>query len=140
MIIGILALAAGAIFLILNLVSKPAVADGEYLISAKEWKLEDSSNCANSEASEEGTSNCETPAVVWKFTEAGKGTLTTNGHANDYDFIWALEENNTLKIETKWLYDLDNTYTYELDKNKGTMTLSSDGKQYTFTAVFENAE
>ena len=31
------------------------------------------------------------PSVIWNFTEIGKGTLTTNNHENDYDFIWAID-------------------------------------------------
>lgn len=61
--------------------------------------------------------------VVWQFTEIGKGTLTTNGHKNDYDFIWAIE-NGKLKIETAWLYDLNDEYSYKIDGDK----LVLDGK------------
>ena len=55
--------------------------------------------------------------VVWNFTEIGKGYLTTDGHANDYNFIWAID-GDTLKIETDWIYDLDNEYKYKIDGEK----------------------
>ena len=86
-VIGLIALAAGAVIFVLDMLKKPAVEDAEFFVSIDEWVEEDSDN------------------VIWKFTEIGKGTLTTNGHLDDYDFIWSLE-GNKLKIETAWLYDL----------------------------------
>ena len=145
MIIGIVTVVAGVVFLVLNLISKPAVPDGEYLVSAKEWKLEDGTNCADGvpaeSSGEAAVTNCVgRDSVIWKFTEAGKGTLTTNNHTNDYEFIWALEGKDELKMEIKWLYDIDKEYTYKLDKQKGTLTLSGDGEDFVFVAEFDNAE
>ena len=133
MIVGLIALVVGVVFLVLGLARKAEVPDGEYLISATEWTLEDGSNCANAESD----ANCTGGSgVIWKFTEAGKGSLTTNNHKNDYDFIWALEDGNTLKIETKWLYDLDNTYEYRLDKSAGRLTLADGEKEFVFSGKF----
>ena len=64
----------------------------------------------------------DAPSVVWNFTEIGKGTLTTNGHQNDYDFIWAID-GDKIKIETDWLYALDDEYIYTLDQSAGVLTL-----------------
>lgn len=128
-IIGIIALIIGIVFLVLRFTGGSAVQDGEYLISAKNWSLVDGTNCT-SEAT-----NCA-PSVIWKFTEIGKGTLTTNNHANDYDFIWAIE-NDTLKIETSWLYDLENEYKYQLDQSAGVLTLTDGDTEYKFVAAFE---
>lgn len=55
--------------------------------------------------------------VVWQFTEIGKGTLTTNGHKNDYDFTWAIEDGK-LKIKTEWVEPIYNEYSYKIDGNK----------------------
>lgn len=132
LIIGALTLIAGVIVLIVKLASSPVVQDGEYLTSVEEWVL-DNPNC------EPGTSNdsaCE-QRVIWKFTEIGKGTLTTNNHLNDYDFIWAIEDNK-LKIETDWLYDLQNEYEYTLDQNSNTLTLKADDKEFRFTGIVES--
>ena len=104
LIIGIIALVAGAIFLIIRLTSGAGVADGEYLISVGKWTKEGS------------------PSVVWDFTEIGKGTLTTNNHINDYDFTWAIEDGK-LQIQTEWLYTMDDAYEYSLDQNSKTLTL-----------------
>lgn len=131
MIVGILALIAGVVFLVLNLLRGAGLQDGEYLISAKEWVLGGDTNCAPSEET-----NCA-PAVIWKFTEIGKGTLTTNGHVNDYDFIWALE-GGKLKIETNWLYAINNEYDYKLDQGAGTLTLTSGDETVVLQAQFEN--
>ena len=113
--VGLATLIAGAVFLILNLTRGADVADGEYLISVEKWVLSDSDR------------------VEWKFTEIGKGTLTTNAHENDYDFLWSLEDGK-MKVETDWLYDLENEYDYKLDQNAGELTLSVDGKEYKFVA------
>lgn len=130
LIIGIITLIVGAIFLIIRLVGGNAIQDGEYLVSAKEWTLNTGTNC-DTEA------NC-TPSVIWKFTEIGKGTLTTNNHQNDYDFIWSIED-GVLKIETAWLYNLENEYEYTLDQSTGTLTLMPHQEEviYEFTASFE---
>lgn len=113
LVIGLIALVVGIVFLVINLIAAARGADGEYLVSAGEWTLEDESG------------------VVWKFTEIGKGTLTTNNHTNDYDFIWALEDGKML-IETDWLYDLKNEYEYSLDQNSGVLTLKDGDKTYKF--------
>ena len=113
--VGLATLIAGAVFLILNLTRGADVADGEYLISVEKWVLSDSDR------------------VEWKFTEIGKGTLTTNAHENDYDFLWSLEDGK-MKVETDWLYDLENEYDYKLDQNAGELILSADGEEHRFVA------
>lgn len=118
-IVGIITLIVGIVFLVLSLMSGNDMAAGEYLVSAKNWVLEDE------------------PGVVWDFTEIGKGTLTTNNHENDYDFIWAID-GDELKIETKWLYELEDDYDYELNQKEGVLILRDDGKEYKFLANFEN--
>ncbi len=109
LIIGILALLGGGTFLALKLILKPGMRDAEFLVQMGEWTREDA----------EG--------VIWNFTEIGKGTLTTNNHQNDYDFLWSID-GDTLKIETKWLYDLNDEYTYKLQQDNKTLTLSSKTK------------
>lgn len=120
-IIGLLALVTGVACLIFNLTKAPATLDGDFLVTVGKWSLEDS----------EG--------VVWDFTEVGKGTLTTNDHENDYDFIWAIE-GNKLKIETDWLYTLEDEYTYKLDQGAKKLVLTDDEGEYTFVGVAEESE
>ena len=105
-VFGLLVLAAGVAFLLFNLLKGPNVRDAEYLVEIGAWEREGE------------------PTVIWNFTEIGKGTLTTNFHINDYDFIWRID-GDTLKIETDWLYDLNDEYTYKLDQGKNTLTLTS---------------
>ena len=114
-IVGILVVIAGVICLILNLSQSSVAKDAEYLIATDGWVLEDSDR------------------VVWNFTEIGKGKLTTNAHENDYDFKWAIEDGK-LKIETDWLYELDNEYEYSLDQGNGVLTLTDDDESYRFVA------
>ena len=104
--VGIAMLIAGATVLIMKLVVKPGMRDAEFLVEMGEWRREDADG------------------VIWNFTEIGKGTLTTNNHENDYDFLWAID-GDTLKIETSWLYDLEDEYTYKLQQDNKTLTLSS---------------
>ena len=113
MIIGLITLVVGVVFLIVRLTAGPSVADGEYLVSVGEW----------TEQSE--------PGIVWNFTEIGKGTLTTNNHTNDYDFAWALEDGK-LKINTEWLYTLNNEFDYTLDQNGNMLTLTSGDEEIIF--------
>ena len=94
-IIGLVALVTGVVFLVLRLNRKATLQDGEYLVSVGSFQREDE------------------PGVIWDFTEIGKGKLTTNNHLNDYDCIWALEDGK-IKIETAWLYDLNDEYEYQL--------------------------
>ena len=137
-VIGLAALIAGVIFLVVSLGRGATLQDGEYLVSADEWILDDEVNCAPSTGEDADETNC-IPSVIWQFTEIGKGTLTTNGHLNDYDFIWALEGDRLL-IETDWLYDLENEYTYKLDQSEGALVLTDGETEYRFTAYFENEE
>ena len=116
LIIGLLTLIAGVVFLIVRLTAGPSVADGEYLVSVGEWKEQDE------------------PSVIWNFKEIGKGTLTTNNHTNDYDFVWALEDGK-LKINTEWLYTLNNEFDYVLDQGSNILTLTSGNDTFTFVPV-----
>lgn len=120
-IIGLVTLAAGAVIFLLDWFKKPAVEDAEYFVSIGEWVEQDSES------------------VIWKFTEIGKGTLTTNNHVDDYDFIWSLE-GDKLKIETAWLYDLNDEFTYTLNQKENTLKLESDGKTVTFVPKEEPVE
>ncbi len=117
-ILGIFTLIAGATALILSFVLKPNMRDAEYLVEIGQWTENDA----------EG--------VIWNFTEIGKGTLTTNNHTNDYDFIWAID-GDKLKIETKWLTELNDEFTYKIDQGAKTLTLTSGEDSFTFSAYVE---
>jgi len=112
-IIGLAALIGGGVFFALDFFKKPDIRDADFIVSVGTWVKQDE------------------PSVIWNFTEIGKGSLTTNNHLNDYNFIWAID-NDTLKIETSWLYDLENEYTFELDQNAKTLKLTSGEDIYTF--------
>ena len=107
--VGLLVLFGGLGFLIFKLVTGPSKADAEFLISAGEWV-------------EEGQ-----PSVIWDFTEIGKGKLTTDKHTTDYDFTWALD-GGKLKIETTWLYGVEDEFEYSLDQGSKTLTLKNAEK------------
>ena len=116
MIIGLITLVGGVVFLIIRLTAGPGVADGDFLVSVGKW-------------SEDGAAS-----VVWNFTEVGKGTLTTNNHTNDYNFIWAVEDGK-LKIETEWLYALENEYDYTLDQGAKILTLKNGSEEIKFVPL-----
>lgn len=141
-IIGLLTLIAGVVFLIVRLTAKPGVADGEYLVSVGEWKIK-GGECLQSKCSgnikcidENGESAmvCDGDNVIWNFTEIGKGTLTTNNHVNDYDFVWALEDGK-LKINTEWLYTLSDEFEYTLDQNGNVLILTRGDEKVEFIPV-----
>ena len=119
-IVGLVTLATGATFFILDLLKKPDIRTADYLVEVKNWK-------------EQGTDT-----VFWSFTEIGKGTLTTNNHINDYDFIWRIDD-DTFKIETSWLYALNNEYTITIDDEAKTFTLTKkdSGQPIIFEAYQE---
>ncbi len=125
LIIGLIMLVVGVVFLILELKKASLLADGDFLVSAGEWRLVESADC-------DAESECD-DAVIWTFSEIGKGTLTTNGHKNDYDFIWAIRDGKLL-IETDWLYKLNNEYEYALDQETRTLTVKNEGAEYKFVA------
>ena len=114
-IVGIMLVIAGIVCLILNASQSSVAKEAEYLMAAENWVLEDSDQ------------------VIWDFTEVGKGILTTNAHENDYDFKWVLEDGK-MKIETKWLYELNNEYDYSLDQSNGILTLTDGDESYRFVA------
>ena len=121
LLIGLVAFITGVVVLILNITAHPAVPDADYLVDKSTWTLADA------------------PQVEWTFTEVGKGTLTTNSHTNDYNFLWSIS-GDKLTIETDWLYTLDDTYAYKLDQSTATLTLTAeDGvTSYTFTPVVKS--
>ena len=121
MLCGIAVLVAGLVFLLVSILSKPGLRDAEYLVEVGTWVREDE------------------PSVEWKFTEVGKGVLTTNAHTNDYDFIWAIS-GDTLEVETSWLYTLNDSYEYVLDQNAKTLTLTSGDKKIKFIPFVAEAE
>lgn len=102
-IIGLITLLVGVIFLVLGLNKGAPIQDGDYLVSVNSWVKEDE------------------PSVIWDFSEIGKGKLTTNDYKNVYDFIWAIE-GDTLKIETDWLYTLNDEYKYRIENGDLVLT------------------
>ena len=135
LMIGLITFVIGAVFLLLRLTEKPAISDGEYLMSVKNWVLEEDNNCGLIEqANSEEKANCEDGArVVWQFIDVGKGVLTTNNHLNDYSFNWILQEKRML-VQTDWLYKLNNEYEYTLNQNEGILILSDNDNEYRFVA------
>ena len=60
--------------------------------------------------------------------------MTTNNHINDYDFVWAIEDGK-LKINTEWLYTLNDEFDYSLDQNEKTLTLTSGDEEIIFVPM-----
>lgn len=117
-LVGLVVLAAGLVFMLTRVLAKPGLRDAEFLVSIGKWTREDATE------------------VEWDFTEVGKGTLTTNGHKNDYDFIWALS-GDQIEIETEWFYALENTYTYQIDQEAKKLILSVETGSWTFVPATE---
>lgn len=101
---GMVILAVGLILLVVKIITGPKFDNAEFLVSAGEWVREDD------------------PTVIWDFTDIGEGELTTDGHLNNYLFIWSID-GGKLKIETTWLYDLNDEFDYSLDQGAKILTI-----------------
>lgn len=70
------------------------------------------------------------PTVIWTFHADGSGEITTN-KSNYYDMKWSLEQEEgesgtgTLKIVTSWLYDLDDSFSFSLNRDEDTFTVKN---------------
>lgn len=107
--LGVVALIVGLVVFIINKNSQPPMEDVDFLMEAGEWQREDQ------------------PAVIWDFIGIGGGELTTDGHLNDYAFEWSLE-NGKLKIQTDWLYDLNDEFDYKIDQGAKTLVITNADK------------
>lgn len=137
--IGALALAASTTYFVIKNNEKPAIRDAEYLVSIGEWVMQpsaDQTDCILPEGAVDQTAepmDCIPPSsvedyfsnVIWKFTEIGKGTLTTNNHIDDHEFKWSIEDGK-LKIETDWLYTIYDEATYSLDQIAQTLEIKRE--------------
>ncbi|MDO4611632.1 MAG: DUF5640 domain-containing protein [Candidatus Saccharibacteria bacterium] len=104
---GVVALVAGIVVMLVNLLGTSAMRDADYLVSQTGFYRE-----------------VEGERVVWAFSEIGKGWLGTDGE-NKYDFEWKIEGDKLL-IDTAWLYELNDEYTYKIDQEAGTLTLNNE--------------
>lgn len=69
----------------------------------------------------------EAPTVIWTFRADGTGEITTN-KSNYYDMTWYFEqdgETQTLKINTAWLYELNDSFTFALDRENNSFTVKN---------------
>lgn len=70
------------------------------------------------------------PTVIWTFHTDGSGEITTN-KSNYYNMKWSLEQGEgesatqTLKITTNWLYDLDDSFIFSLNRDEDTFTVKN---------------
>lgn len=108
LVVGIIALIAGIGYLVYSIINTPNASDADFLVEVKTWQREDA------------------PSVIWEFTEVGKGQLTTNEGENTYDFTWAFDDGK-LKIDTDWLYTLNDEYEFSIDQHDKKLTLK-DGE------------
>lgn len=115
-IIGIILAIAGAVVLVMNIMHKNTTDSAEFLVATGTWQRQDQ------------------PEVIWNFTEIGKGSLTSNNHTNDYDFVWMLD-GDKIKIKTNWLYEKEDEFTYHIDQGAKTLTLKSGNEEYIFKAA-----
>ncbi|MBQ2660391.1 hypothetical protein IJF86_03175 [Candidatus Saccharibacteria bacterium] len=70
-------------------------------------------------------------SVVWTFEADGVCQITTNS-TEYFDCEWGID-GDVLKIKTAWLYDLEDSFTFTLDRGGKTettltVTSASDGK------------
>ena len=69
----------------------------------------------------------EAPTVIWTFRADGTGELTTN-KSNYYDMNWYFEQEEDkqiLKINTAWLYELNDSFEFALDRENNSFTVKN---------------
>lgn len=79
------------------------------------------------------------PTVIWTFRADGTGELTTN-KSNYYDMKWSFEqegEQQVLKIDTAWLYELNDSFVFSLDRENNSFSVKnlSDETESVFVAL-----
>lgn len=96
------------------------LSDAEFLMEIESWEKIDA------------------PTVIWVFRSDGAGELTTN-KSNYYDILWTLESGNPeiLNISTDWLYILNDSFEFELDRDGESFTVKnlSDDTESTFVPL-----
>ena len=113
-IVAFLAVVAGAFFITKAIDGKTAVSITEFLVSGHEWE----------KVGEE--------TVVWTFENEKACKVTTNS-TETFDCEWEIE-GDTLKIRTKWLRELEDEFTLEINEAEKSFKIISkeDGKESTF--------
>lgn len=123
---GIL-VAAGAVyyFVLRDTTPKIVLSDTEFLVSVESWEKVDA------------------PTVIWVFKGDGKGELTTN-KSNYYETSWSLSGANpeVLKISTAWLYELNDSFEFLLNRDEKSFTVKNlaDETESTFVPLGTQAE
>ena len=95
--LGIIALIISCTIFFIELADSNKVSIAERLVQVQIWEKQ------------------AAPAVKWSFRQDGTGTLTTNNDTNTYNFLWRIEDDKKLIVETKWLYDLYDEFSIKLN-------------------------
>jgi len=122
---SIIVVVAGIIaFLILVVFKKPeepeVVITDIDILSANAWEKQDA------------------PTVIWTLKSDGTGEITTN-KKNYYSMKWSLEgeSEQTLKITTSWLYELEDSFIFKLNREENYFVVKnlSDETESTFVPL-----
>ncbi len=127
-IIGVLAIVGVCLYFFVFKEPEPEVVltDAQYIIKTSSWEKQDS------------------PTVIWTFHEDGTGELTTN-KSNYYETLWELtegEEGQVLKTTTDWLYELNDSFAFTLDREANSFTVKNlaDDTESIFVPLGTQAE
>ncbi len=69
----------------------------------------------------------DAPTVIWTFHADGTGEITTN-KTNYYTMKWSISQESdpdSLKITTTWLYDLEDSFDFNLNRDEDTFTVKN---------------
>ena len=108
-VVALATIAAVLIFVVFKKEEPVAVLTDRDLLTAHAWEKQDA------------------PTVIWTFHADGTGEITTN-KTNYYDIIWSLsqeEDTHKLEIQTDWLYKLNDSFTFSLDRETDTFTVKN---------------
>ncbi|MBQ6396386.1 hypothetical protein IJH89_02250 [Candidatus Saccharibacteria bacterium] len=123
-VLFLLALSGGLFyyFKFLKPAPAPEKSVAELLVEVESWEKLDASS------------------VIWVFRSDGNGELTTNKE-NYYKTSWSLSSDSSLKITTSWLYSLDDSFSFTLDRTAPSFTVvnDKDGTVSTFVPLGTSA-
>ena len=120
-VLGLAAVGVALYFLVFRKTEPVVVLTDRDLLVAHSWEKQDA------------------PTVIWTLRADGTGELTTNKN-NYYNINWELSQDDkgyTLAITTDWLYKLEDSFVFTLDREADTFTVKNlaDSTESVFVAL-----
>ena len=92
------------------------LSDADFLSSHSSWQAESS------------------PSIIWSLKNDNSCTITTNAGLESFPCVWILED-NTLKIRTSWLTELEDAFTISINRKSPSFTVVNHSDESITTFV-----